>query len=74
MHHPLRWSRTASASRPAARSTTCGRVKADMYPQGAIDVGAVARIAQGPAFKRLEQVPTADGLKGMLAMVWTPGM
>jgi len=53
------------------------RVRTDLYPEGAMDVGVVTgvdtTVAQGLAFKRIERAPTADELAGMFELVWVPG-
>jgi NitT/TauT family transport system substrate-binding protein len=54
------------------------RVKTDMYPDGAMRVGAVVgvdvSVRQGLQFKRLDRAPTDAEIGAMFEVVWTPAM
>ena len=64
----------------AAESTVdeARRVRTDMYPAGAMNVGGISGIdvsvKQGLDFKRIDRAPTADELDHMFEAVWTPAM
>lgn len=65
------------AERTGSTLAEANRVKTELYPAGAMNVGEVVgldtAIRVGIAYKRIEREPTAEELAKMFDAIWKPG-